>query len=86
MDNTLNLQGLIDFGTDLLPQMQEFLDDPQIADESKEFIATNMLLVNSMLQTAIYFKGDRKHESDLIDIFSKTLEENYNFLRKILGY
>ncbi len=86
MENSHNLQNLIDFGIDLLAQMKEFLDSPEIVDEAKEYISTNIVFINSILQTAIHFRGTPEQETKLKDVFSKTLEENYNFLKKLSGH
>lgn len=77
------LQTLIDFGIISLSQTREFLDNGNFINETKEALSMNIILINSMIQTAIHFKGDEQQKNELITVLSKTLKDNYQFLQKL---
>ncbi|NCP98071.1 hypothetical protein GW796_08680 [archaeon] len=82
MTTTEKLQNLINIAIDLIPQLQEFLVSEKIETEVKEFVAKNIIILDQMTKVAIYFNGDEETTKKFIEVYSSSLEENYNFAKK----
>lgn len=83
MQNHEILQKLIAFSSDMSAQLQEILAQPELEEETKTFISTNLVLIDAMTKTAMGMQPLLEINQQFVTNYSQLLETNYNFCKKI---
>ena len=82
-----DLSSLIEIGTNLILQLNEILISDEFVKETKEFLANNMVVLDSMNKVALDLQFrviDNSPSQEFIKLYEETLWENYEFVKKMI--